>query len=405
MIPTGTCIAVLDFETNGEDSKGDSIEAIEFGVSFLSSDGSISPPKSCLIKPQSKISPESMAVHHITQAEAETGVTDDKVWLDMLFDSPNGETIIAFMAHNHDTEAAILAKTSDPRLADIPWICTYRNSVYAYPDAKQHKNQYLRYWLDFNEFNQKLASPAHRAGPDAYTTAFIGRELLNIAPFDMLVEITKKEFIVKPKFPISEAHRGKYFEDVPISFFGWMQGKDFRPDLFYSVKQEILRRRGEPNDYDYYERFAAARFDGQIPDEFRALYRKPAQQNTLADAFRSNDGLANEQNKQADGGEVAQAEQIIAAIPAEINPKQEDWIEAPLSPVDPRVLETRQPSLPIRGIHQDSGNRKSDTPHSSQDRAIPQYQRRMAFRQTQVDQHQPMVSGPKKSDAEDLPEP
>jgi exodeoxyribonuclease X len=68
-------------------------------------------------------------------------------------------------AHEAKFEKACL-----PQFAPLITICTRKCAATLWPDAPDHKNQTMRYWLGLKLSDPALATP-HRAAGDAYVTA------------------------------------------------------------------------------------------------------------------------------------------------------------------------------------------------------------------------------------------
>ena len=92
------------------------------------------------------------------------------------------EPPIAFAAHNAKFEQQWCAALT----GGTPWICTYRCALRVWPDAPNHQNNTLRYWLKLPA-DRRRAEPTHRAGPDAYVTAYLLKALLNSASVEQLI--------------------------------------------------------------------------------------------------------------------------------------------------------------------------------------------------------------------------
>jgi exodeoxyribonuclease X len=236
-------IRVIDFETSDDSQE---MAPIEVGWTDVSVDGQISLPQAMIIAPHRPISPEAMAVHHISQAEADAGIPDLS-WLEPVLAPPNGDQIIGFLAHSVETERTLMNATKDPRVAAIRWACSYKSSVVAWPDMPKHSNQVLRYAVNADKgglkFDQALGLPAHRAGPDSYVTAQIVRALLQVMSFDQMVEITGKP-VLYPKVPFGK-WKGKPWPEVPADYFHWVRRQpEFSADFIYCMEEEEKRRRG-----------------------------------------------------------------------------------------------------------------------------------------------------------------
>ena len=135
--------------------------------------------------------------------------------------------ISAFAAHNWRFEAQWLgnARSAVPRSAPISALSEHG------PTLPAHNNQTLRYWLKPRGLSALIASTAHRALPDAYVTAFILRELLQVASFEELVDWTAKPALL-PRVPFGK-HRGCQWSEVPLDYLAWIVGQ---PDMNEDVK-------------------------------------------------------------------------------------------------------------------------------------------------------------------------
>lgn len=226
---------LVDFETTGlpEDPAATICEAAKLDVDLTKPDFPIigSSAWSSLINPGIPIPPETMAVHHIMDADVVDSPKAGEAWKRLAEGMTEGDV---YVAH--------LAKFEQHFYSNRPqrWICTYRCALRAWPDAPSHSNQVLRYFLGL-DVDRSLASPPHRALPDCYVTAEILRKLLALRPIERLIEISSQPPVL-PRCTIGE-HRGKPWADVPIGFLKWMSDKDtMDADLRHNAKRELKRR-------------------------------------------------------------------------------------------------------------------------------------------------------------------
>jgi exodeoxyribonuclease X len=183
-----------------------------------------------LIHPGCPIPPEVSAIHHIVDedvanapgldiafAKLDEGLTDDDI----------------YVAHNAKFEQHFFPTKRR-------WIDTYRCALRAWPDAPNHTNQVLRYWLGL-DVDRRLADPPHRAWPDAYVTAHILRKLLLLRPVERLIQIsTEPGFLPKLQFG---KHYGEPFKTVERSYLEWIVGqKDMDEDVVFTAKYWLERR-------------------------------------------------------------------------------------------------------------------------------------------------------------------
>lgn len=178
----------------------------------------IGPPKSELVDPGRPIPPQAMGVHHITNKMVEKARNVGWVLREML------EDVDAFAAHNVDMERGYIA------VSGIPWLCTYKSSLRVYPEAPDHKLQTLRYWLDI-DLDPELASPPHRAGPDAYICAHVIPHLLKKQSFNTLTRWSEgPALLVKCFF---KKHRNELWSEIAKtdpSYLNWVAYKSEMDD-------------------------------------------------------------------------------------------------------------------------------------------------------------------------------
>jgi exodeoxyribonuclease X len=153
---------VIDIETTGLTPPA---EIIEIGcVDVVAENGviAIEPPRSQLFRPLHGISPETMAVHHITERDfqPDTPSCSDALLFSLVNADPAPDVLVA---HNCEFEQRFISGFASNGL---PWICTHKTALRVWPDAPRHSNQVLRYWRGL-VLDEALAMPPHRAGPDA----------------------------------------------------------------------------------------------------------------------------------------------------------------------------------------------------------------------------------------------
>ena len=227
-------IRVFDIETTGIDPKDHRV--IEIAAYDLNSeDKSIVRVGAQLVLPGRDIPPEASAIHHLTDADLAEAIPFDQAWAQFTEDAPT-----IFAGHSCEFEQGFL---STP--AGTQWICTLKCSLRAWPDAPAHGNQVLRYHhkldTDCFDFDRALASPPHRAGPDAYVTAYLLREILDNHSIDDLLKWTK-EPRAYPTITFGK-HRGSKWTDVPDDYLKWMLRKpDMEADARHCAKRELARR-------------------------------------------------------------------------------------------------------------------------------------------------------------------
>jgi exodeoxyribonuclease X len=227
-------IRIFDIETTGMDAQEDRIiEIAAYDLDPVS--GAINGAGDQLCNPGRKIPPAASAVHHLTDADVAPFPLFGEVW--PRFSPP---AITVYAAHNCEFERSFL-----PTPDGFEWICTYKAALRAWPDAPSHSNQVLRYWRGLDSrpaFDRNIANLAHRAGPDAYVTAHLLAELLQIASVAELIAWTKE-----PKHYSTLTfgkHRGMKWAEVPVDYLQWLRDgrHDMDSDWRYGAKLEIEQR-------------------------------------------------------------------------------------------------------------------------------------------------------------------
>jgi exodeoxyribonuclease X len=227
-------IKVIDFETTSESPETGVV--IESGVwNYRVDGGDIWHEEDRLYYAES-IPPENRAIHHISPEDLESRIGFDgdsfATWLDMC-----GTDAIA--AHNASFEVSWFT-------ALHPVICTYKSALRVWPSLKSHSNGAVFYWLLQEgkiQPDMSLTQPTHRAGPDAYVTAWILKALFDEGFTGRQMVAWTKEPALLPTCPIGE-HRGKPWADVPTGFIEWMIRKPVEPDLVWNAQRELDRRNG-----------------------------------------------------------------------------------------------------------------------------------------------------------------
>lgn len=228
-------VRVVDIETTGLPEDGGRVCEIawhDLALGILPGN-----PRSYLINPGCPMPPDVRAIHHIDPRELVGRPVPGWATHAVLEDIDPGDLLCAHGAkfEQHFIDAP----------AGVGWVDTFKCGLRAWRDAPSHSNQALRYYLgldDKPEFDGSLAMPPHRALPDAYTTAFILRELLALRSAARLVEISAEPaFLLKIGFG---KHRGVRFEAVPTDYLEWILTQDFEEDVIATASWHLdLRRR------------------------------------------------------------------------------------------------------------------------------------------------------------------
>lgn len=229
-------IRVVDFETNGTEPPA---EVVEVGWCDLTHQGNgfwTVGEWTARLHGVSAIPPETRAVHHISPQEV-AGLPP----FDAAAFMEDSDHCAAFAAHNAAFEEQWLKIDGI-----MPLICTYKAALRVWPDAPAHSNSVLRYWLQdqgaMEGMEHEKSMPPHRAGPDAYVTAWILRALLTHCTGKEMVAWTREPKAF-PTCPIGK-ERGKKWADVDTGFLTWMTNQaSMEADLKWNAQRELDRRR------------------------------------------------------------------------------------------------------------------------------------------------------------------
>lgn len=223
---------VLDFETTDEPKDDVPAGVIEAGWCDVVDGVPEAAPVSLLVNPGLPIAIKARAVHHLSPEDLDGAPPPDIAFRRLMEGSPD-----YFVAHNADFERHFF------RGGEIPWICTYKVALRLWPDAPGHGNQALRYFLDL-DCDRALASPPHRAGPDAYVTARLFAKILDegVDP-DVMVRWSSGPALL-PTIGFGK-HKGSKWEDAPSDYLRWIVEKsDLDRDAKANAKHH-LKLRGE----------------------------------------------------------------------------------------------------------------------------------------------------------------
>jgi len=187
------------------------------------------------VNPGRGISAETMAIHHIIDAD----VAFAPFWKEVAFGvlKPTGG-ICALAAHRAAFEQRYC---TPPLTGNARWICTWKCAMRLWPQLASFSNQMLRYQRMPEGLVREIGLPAHRAMPDAYVTAHHLRDMLNQVSLDQLLAWSREPGLL-PRVP-SGSSRGKTWDQLGSEMLEeFSQDRD--PDIRFSATTE-LRRRGE----------------------------------------------------------------------------------------------------------------------------------------------------------------
>ncbi|MGI3899329.1 MAG: hypothetical protein ACRYGP_31125 [Janthinobacterium lividum] len=192
---------------------------------------------SLFVNPGRPMSPDTIAVHHILDAH----VTGAPYWKDIAATvlRPAGG-IVALAAHR----ATFEQRYCRPGLTGAAdWICTWKCALRLWPNLPRFSNQMLRYLRNPQGLVHEEGLPAHRAGPDAYVTAYHLRDMLSEVSAAQLLEWSQEPGLL-PLVPAGPA-RGRPWADLDEDALrAFATGRDV--DIRFSAHCELRRRGEEP---------------------------------------------------------------------------------------------------------------------------------------------------------------
>lgn len=227
-------LSVVDTETTGN---GDEDQVVDLAIVTVMPDGREVSRWSSLVKPTCMLSYEAMAIHHILPDELQHFWTMPELLAMRGLPELLSEGVV-LVAHNAEFDLKMLSQSGVKRLP-TEIICTWRCSAHVWPEAPNHKNQVLRYWLGI-KVPDLGTLPPHRAMPDALVTSRILMRLLRERSVEELVTLTKEPLLLRTvRFG---KHRGEAWKSVPTDYLRWVLGKDFDRDVEHTARHHLKQR-------------------------------------------------------------------------------------------------------------------------------------------------------------------
>ncbi|MGU9981536.1 exonuclease domain-containing protein [Phreatobacter sp. HK31-P] len=235
----GFLISVVDLETTGLEPGAKVVEAAAVDLLFRP-DGSamIADMRDALFNPGSPIPAGAMAVHHIRDHQVAHCPPFACSWQAVIGQPPGRPPVRAFAAHNAAFEQGFVLPAMT---GDVPWICTWKCAMRAYPDAPGHSNQTLRYHLGLL-FDETIAPLPHRALHDGIVTAVLLKHMLQDG-YDVETLIAwSAEPAVYPTITFGK-HRNSGWDQPPKDYLIWLRDRsDMEPDVKWNADRELQRR-------------------------------------------------------------------------------------------------------------------------------------------------------------------
>ncbi len=233
-------LRVVDLETTGNSHTDGGVVEIGWQDVVLDAEAGWTlrgGPQAVLVDPANPISAATSAIHHIVDEDVAGAPRWQDVAGDILRAAP-GRAPVALVAHRAAFEQRWCTRALT---GGLPWICTWKGALRIWPEAPGHSNQGLRYWRRPAGLDRALGLPAHRAGPDAYVTAFHLRDMLAAASPELLIEWSAQPALLA-RVPYGRL-RGRRFVDLgDEDLAGLAVGERPDGDLAFTVAQERARR-------------------------------------------------------------------------------------------------------------------------------------------------------------------
>ena len=242
-MPPSPLLRVIDLETTGDSFTDGGV--VEVGWQDLTPDEGGAwqvhgGPGAMLVQPGNPVSPATSAIHHIIDED----LVDAPGWAEAAPPVLQPPGVVALAAHR----AAFEQRWCTPRLSGhARWICTWKCALRLWPEAPTHSNQGLRYWRRPEGLDRATGLPAHRAGPDAYVTAYHLRDMLALADVEQLLAWSMEPALLVrvPTGPL----RGRRWRDLDDAGLERVLAGEFgrNADLLFTARHERSRRDPQPD--------------------------------------------------------------------------------------------------------------------------------------------------------------
>lgn len=185
------------------------------------------------VNPGAPISTQTMAIHHIVDADVAGAPFWNEVAPQVL--RPTGGAV-ALAAHR----ATFEQRFCSPRLSGgARWICTWKCALRLWPALPSFSNQGLRYARMPAGLDRATGLPAHRAMPDAYVTAHHLRDMLNASSLEQLLTWSEQPGLL-PRVPSGPDRKRLWGELGDAALAGYARDRDI--DIRFSAETEQRRR-------------------------------------------------------------------------------------------------------------------------------------------------------------------
>lgn len=233
---------VVDSETTGIGAEDKAVEVAGFLWDFNSEskEATLVRHYTSLVNPGIPIPPEASSVHHLTDE-------------DVADAPPIEDAMLSFFDDEFDFCVAHQA-SFDKRMMDFgqaPWICSLKLSRLVYPNAPNHKNQFLRYFLGLPKLVHSMhaQAAAHRALYDSEVTSYLFHHLVQKATSEdyiaKMIDVSNNPQLLK--ICKLKKHEGKPWSEVPKDYLNWIVNprtphpQPFDEDILHTAKYYLER--------------------------------------------------------------------------------------------------------------------------------------------------------------------
>lgn len=189
-----------------------------------------------LIDPETLISPESMAIHHITDAMVQGKPKIQEVLPQFL------EFISKGMIVGHGINNDIAFITAACKQYAIPCHLHTRSFIDTLRLARLYGESPTNSLEKLRQHFNVTDEGAHRAMSDVTVNIEVFKHLTqSFKTTEEILERLKRPILLKA-MPLGK-HKGRPFSDIPIQYLQWAVHQNFDQDLLFSLKTELKKRK------------------------------------------------------------------------------------------------------------------------------------------------------------------
>ncbi len=189
-----------------------------------------------LVDPEGPISPESMAIHHITN-EMVQGKPKIQDILPHILECIGKDIIVG---HGINNDLAFLSAACEQHA--IPCHLHQRSFIDTLRLARLYGKSPINSLEKLRQHFNIAEEGAHRAMSDVIVNIEVFKHLCqSYKTTDEILERLKRPILLKA-MPLGK-HKGRLFSEIPIQYLQWAVHQDFDQDLIFSLKTELKQRK------------------------------------------------------------------------------------------------------------------------------------------------------------------